>query len=209
MKRNTIFHGIYPVITEKFCLNGSSIKTLKAALKGGAKIIQLREKEYPKKKIYEMALEFRRLTSKAGAMLIINDHADIAAAVKADGVHLGQDDLPIEAVKKAAPGLLIGASTHNLKEALKAEKEGADYINIGPVFSTATKEKLCAPLGPETVKKIAEKIKIPFTVMGGIKKENIKTLQNTGARCIAVVTAVTGAKNPEREVREILKAIKN
>jgi thiamine-phosphate pyrophosphorylase len=199
--------GIYPVITEKFCLNGSSIKTLKQVLKGGAKIVQMREKDYPRKKIYEMALVFRRLTRLAGALLVINDCLDIALAVDADGVHLGQDDLPVDAAGKAAQGMIIGVSTHNLKEVLKAESRGASYVNIGPIFPTATKETACKPLGPAAISSIAGKIKIPFTVMGGIKVGNICDVLKHGARCIAAVTEITMSKDPADTVKKFNKII--
>jgi|ERR1035437_343209 thiamine-phosphate pyrophosphorylase len=201
------FYGVYPVITEKFCLNGSGIKTLREVLKGGAKIVQMREKDYPCKKIYEMALVFRKLTREAGALLIINDWLDIALAVDADGVHLGQDDLPVAAARKAAPDMIIGVSTHNIKEALKAKNSGATYVNVGPIFSTKTKETQCRPLGPDAIPIFSKKIKIPFTVMGGIKSGNIRDVLERGARCIAVVTEITMSANPAKTVKKLNEII--
>ncbi|HPI03248.1 MAG TPA: thiamine phosphate synthase [Candidatus Goldiibacteriota bacterium] len=208
-KLNSWPSGIYSVITEKFCADGSSVKTLEKVLKGGAKMVQLREKEYHKGRILKMAFEFRKLTDKYKALLIINDHIDIALICKADGVHLGQDDIPCKEAKKLAPGLIIGVSTHNMKEALQAQKDGADYINIGPIFETKTKENLMAPLGIETLKKISKKINIPYTVMGGIKEHHIPQLAKAGAKRIAMVTEITRADNITAKVKSLQGIIKN
>jgi len=209
IKLNNWPFGIYSVITEKFCSNGSSVKTLEKVLKGGVKMVQLREKEYHKGRILKMALEFRKLTDKYKSLLIINDHIDIALLCKADGVHLGQDDIPCKEAKKLAPGLIIGVSTHNMKEALQAQKDGADYINIGPIFETKTKENLMAPLGIETLKKISKKINIPYTVMGGIKEHHIPQLAKAGAKRIAMVTEITRADNITAKVKSLQGIIKN
>jgi thiamine-phosphate pyrophosphorylase len=201
-------YGVYPVITEKFCLNGSSIKTLREVLKGGAKIVQLREKDYPKNRILALAKKFRKLTKKAGALLIINDHIDIAIAVKADGVHLGQDDLSCAEAKKTAPGLIVGVSTHSMREALKAKADGADYINIGPVFPTKTKETSCNPLGLRKIKQISRAANMPFTVMGGIKESNIKEVLSAGAKTVAMITEITMNKNPAAITVQLMNIIK-
>ena len=164
---------IYPVTCEGLSEGRSNLEVLEAVIQGEARIIRLREKEYPKKDLYNLALKFREITSEAGVLLIINDHVDIALAVDADGVHLGQDDLPVQVARKLAPGLLIGASTHSLEQALQAEKDGADYINIGPIFTTKTKEGIETSLGPEAIARISPHITVPFTVMGGINEDNI------------------------------------
>lgn len=197
---------IYPVITERFCRNGSSVKTLKEVIKGGVKIVQLREKEKSKREIYKLALEFRKLTSDAGISLIINDHLDIALAVGADGVHLGQDDLPCKVARKLAPGFIIGVSTHSLKEALEAEKDGADYVNIGPIFPTTTKTGQKA-LGVGVIKKVSDKLRVPFTVMGGIKQTNIKEVVLAGAKRIAMITEITMAEDIPLKIKELRETI--
>ncbi len=184
---------LYPVTCERLSAGRSNIEVLAAAIQGGARIIQLREKELPGRELYRMALRFREITAAAGMLLVINDHVDIALAVEADGVHLGQDDLPLAVARRIAPELLIGASSHSREEALKAEAEGADYVNIGPIFPTRTKEKVGRFLGPEAIPAIAAGLTIPFTVMGGINGANIDGVLARGARRIAVVTAVTEA----------------
>jgi thiamine-phosphate pyrophosphorylase len=172
---------------------GSDFDLLNAAVRGGARIIQLREKRLPAGELYRMAFAFRKITAEAGMLLIINDHIDIALAVDADGVHLGQEDLPLSAARRIAPELLIGISTHSREEALKAQAEGADYINIGPIFPTRTKEGAAQFLGPEAIPEIAAGLRIPFTVMGGINEVNVEQVLIHGACRVAVVTAVTMA----------------
>lgn len=182
---------LYPVTCERHSAGRSNMEVLNAAVRGGAGIIQLREKEGTAGALYRMALRFRKVTADAGMLLIINDHVDIALAVDADGVHLGQEDLPLAAARRIAPELLIGISTHSREEALKAQSDGADYVNIGPIFPTRTKEGVKGFLGPEAIAGIAAGLEIPFTVMGGITVANIDQVLARGARRIAVVTAIT------------------
>ena len=199
---------IYPVTCEGLSEGRSNLEVLEAVIRGGSKIIQLREKEYPKRDLYNLALKFREITSRAGVLLIINDHVDIALCVEADGVHLGQEDLPVQVARKLAPELLIGASTHSLQQALQAEKDGADYINIGPIFSTKTKEGMGRSLGPEAISEISSQIKIPFTVMGGINEDNIEQVLAKGARRVAMVTAITKAADIAAKVKSLKEKIR-
>ena len=198
---------IYPVISSEFCLKRDPIYVLQKIADGGAKIVQLREKNITKKDIAKLAERFREITLQNNMLLIINDHLDIALKVDADGVHLGQDDMNPAEAKKLAPELIIGASTHSKEEALEAVKNRADNINIGPVFATATKSLPMAPLGPEAIQKISKLIDIPFTVMGGIKKHHIPELAAMGARRIAMVTAITEADDITKTVCELRKLI--
>lgn len=184
---------LYPVTCERLSAGRSNFELLEAAIRGGARIIQLREKERTTGELTRMALRFREITAEAGMLLIINDRVDIALAVGADGVHLGQEDLPLAAARRIAPELLIGISAHSREEALEAQAEGADYVNIGPIFPTRTKEGVSRFLGPEAIPEIAAGLTIPFTVMGGINGANIGGVLAQGARRVAVVTAVTGA----------------
>jgi thiamine-phosphate pyrophosphorylase len=199
---------IYPVTCEPLSAGRSDLEVLEAVIQGGAKIIQLREKEYSKRDLYHLALKFREITASAEVLLIINDHLDLALAVDADGVHLGQDDLPLRVARKLAPDLLIGASTHSLEQALQAQKDGADYINIGPIFSTKTKEGAEDFLGPEAITRISAMIEIPFTVMGGITVSNIDQVIAAGARKIAMVTAITQADNISETVKLLREKIR-
>jgi len=186
---------LYPVTCEGLSAGRSALEVLDAVIRGGAKIIQLREKDYSKVDLYRLALKFREITARAGVLLIINDHVDIALAAEADGVHVGREDLPVAAARRIAPELLIGASSHSLEEALEAEREGADYVNIGPIFPTRTKQGVTCFLGPEAVTAIAPHLQIPFSVMGGINASNIDRVVAVGARRVAVVTAVSQEKD--------------
>jgi thiamine-phosphate pyrophosphorylase len=199
---------VYPVTCERLSGGKSNLQVLEAVIQGGAKIIQLREKEYPKRDLYNLALKFREISTRAGVLLIINDHVDIALAVDADGVHLGQEDLPVQVARNLAPELLIGVSTHSLEQALQAEKNGADYINIGPIFSTKTKKGVGRSLGPGAISEISPRIKVPFTVMGGINEENIEEVLAKGARRVAMVTAITKAADITAQIKSLKEKIR-
>jgi thiamine-phosphate pyrophosphorylase len=200
--------GLYLVTSETLSGGRSTRQIVAAALQGGTKLLQLREKGLSGRAFFELALDVRRMTAEADALLIINDRLDIALAAGADGVHLGQDDLPVERARRLAPDLIIGASSHSVEEARRAEELGASYVNIGPLFPTTTKEWTAEFLGLEGLKRIAPSVRIPFTVMGGIKKEHIPALRDAGARTIALVTAVTRAPDPRRAAADLLAAIR-
>jgi len=211
IQRLEAFSGIdlYPVTDQSQSNGRSNDEVLAAIIGGGARIVQLREKELSKKAFYEMACRFRKATSDADILLIINDHLDIALACNADGVHLGQDDLPLPAARKLAPDLIIGVSTHDLPEALAARDGGADYINIGPIFPTGTKQVPTLPRTPQAIREVAPHLHVPFTVMGGINRGNIVQVLEAGARKIAVVTAVTKAPDIAAAVRGLRGQIRS
>ena len=198
---------IYPVTCERLSAGRSNLEVLQAVIEGGARIVQLREKEYSKKDLYHLGLSFREITAKAGILLIINDHIDIALAVEADGVHLGQDDLPLKVARELAPKLLIGVSTHSSEQAIQAQMDGADYINIGPIFPTTTKEGVEDSLGTEAIAKISPNLEVPFTVMGGINELNLDQVLANGARRVAMVTAITRAADIAARVRSLKEKI--
>ena len=199
---------LYPVTCERLSVGRSDLAVLQAAIAGGARIIQLREKDISTTELYRLAVAFRKRTAEAGMLLVINDRVDIALAAGADGVHLGQDDLPLTAARAIAPELLIGISAHSRGEALRAQEEGADYVNIGPIFPTRTKEGVTTFLGPEAIPAIAAGLTIPFTVMGGITGANINEVIVCGARRVAVVTAVTEAADMAGAVASLREQIK-
>lgn len=200
--------GLY-FVTSRVMSNGhSTLDIVKHALAGGVKLVQLREKDLSSGQLTELAHEVRKLTSAAGALLIINDRLDIAQAVGADGVHLGQDDFPVAEARKMCPDMIIGSSSHNEEEAIEACANGASYVNIGPLFPTKTKEWNDDYLGLEGLRRIAAVMTVPFTVMGGIKKRHIKDLVVAGARTIAVVTVITAADDPCEAARDLLSCIK-
>lgn len=207
--RKTMFDAVdlYPVTCERLSAGRSNLEVLQGVIEGGARIVQLREKEVSSRELYELAVRFREITARSGVLLIINDRLDIALAVDADGVHLGQEDLPLDVARKLAPELIIGASTHSLEEALRAQAQGADYVNIGPIFPTSTKAGVREFLGPEAVSAISPHLRIPFTVMGGIHEQNLDEVLRHGARKIAMVTEITQAPDIARKVRALRRRI--
>jgi len=183
-------------------------KIVEAALDGGATIIQLRKKSMPMVEQYRLATALRTLTLAHEALLIINDHADLAIAADADGVHLGQDDLPPDVVR-ALPGFegrLIGRSTHSLGQAQLAVNEGADYIAVGPVYPTPTKEGRAA-VGTALVSRVAGIVDRPLVAVGGIDHDNAAAVVEAGAHAIAVVRAVYDAVDPAEAARRLHELI--
>lgn len=166
------------------------LQITRQALSAGIKIIQLREKRNTKKEIYCEALRLNALVKKHNASLIINDYIDIALAVDADGVHLGQDDMPLYEARKIMGGKkIIGISTHSLRQAKKAEDEGADYIGFGPVFHTGTKDA-GKPRGLNALRKVRENITVPIVAIGGITSENIREVMLSGADAAAIASGI-------------------
>ena len=190
---------------------GDEVETariVEAALDGGATVIQLRKKSMPMLEQYRLALALRTLTRVHEALLIINDHADLAVAADADGVHLGQDDLPPAAVR-ALPGFdgrLIGRSTHSLAQAQLAVHEGADYVAVGPVYPTPTKEGRPA-VGTGLIARVAGVIDRPFVAVGGIDLGNAPAVIDAGAPAVAVVRAVYDAPDPAEATRRLHEAM--
>lgn len=180
--------GLCLVTDRKVCgLTSEEMTTI--ALRAGVGWIQYREKEKTRREIFDEALRLRRLTREYGATLIVNDHADIAFAVDADGVHLGQDDLPLHEARKFMGEKIVGISTHSLSEALAAFSSGADYIGFGPVFYTTTKDA-GEPRGTEILKEIKKHVSIPVVAIGGISPENLPVVRKAGAEGFAVASAI-------------------
>ena len=191
--------------------HGDEVETariVESALEGGATVVQLRKKTMPKPQQYRLALALRTLTLAHEALLIINDHPAIAIAADADGVHLGQDDLPPDVVR-ALPGFegrLIGRSTHSMEQARAAMTEGADYIAVGPVYPTPTKAGRPA-VGAGLVSQVASIIDRPWVAVGGIDHDNAPDVIAAGARAIAVVRAVYDAADPAEAARRLHEMI--
>jgi thiamine-phosphate pyrophosphorylase len=190
------------VTCEKLSAGRTNLEVLKGLIEGGARVVQLREKEMDDGPFLALARRFRKMTSAAGMALVVNDRIDVAMTIGADGVHLGQDDFPVaEARKLLGNGVFIGVSTHSLEQALRASGDGADYINVGPIFPTATKDHAGHAVGADLLRRVRERVSIPITVMGGIKLDNLGQVLDAGARRIAVVTAVVGAPDIAAAVR--------
>jgi thiamine-phosphate pyrophosphorylase len=200
--------GLYLVTGESLSAGRSTPEIVERALGAGVRLVQLREKDKSKREIFRMARRLRESCDAHGALLIIDDHLDVALASGADGVHLGNEDLPPGAARALFPDGIIGVSTHDAAEARAAEASGASYYNIGPIFSTRTKSWTGAFLGPEAIAGISAGSSLPFTVMGGIKRDNIEQVLAAGARTVAVVTAVTRAADPAQECRLLLEIVR-
>jgi thiamine-phosphate pyrophosphorylase len=198
---------IYPVSCEPLAKGRSDINWLEAVLAGGAKMVQLRDKYSDDLTFYRKALVFREMTKKAGALFIVNNRVDIALLSEADGVHLGNTDLPVQEVRKLAPQMIIGVSCNSPEQAATAKERGASYFNIGPLYQTQTKKNLTPFLGPGAVKTFSALSDLPFTVMGGIKLEHVEALAALEVRRIAVVTALTQAEDITAETRRWVEAI--
>ncbi len=202
--------GLYVVLGSEFSNGRGFIEVAEKAIRGGAGAIQLRDKEMDKRDLFEWAKRLRDLTAKQGVAFIINDHIDIALAVDADGVHLGQGDFPVvDARRIMGPRYIIGASTHSIDQAKQAVQDGCSYFNVGPVFSTQTKQLAHPPVGLDLVKNVSETFDFPFTVMGGIKLHHVQSLLDAGARRIAVVTAVISEDDIESAARSFSELISN
>jgi thiamine-phosphate pyrophosphorylase len=193
MKRVLPQKGLYVVVTSKFANGRRHEEILPALLKAGVKMIQLREKDMNDRELYKLARYYREETHEAEAILIINDRLDIAMAVDADGVHLGQNDLPFMIAGSLWKERIIGVSTHSLEEAVHVYGYYPGYINVGPIYPTQTKENPSQPVGIETFKKVLHSVEAPVTVMGGIKSSNLNELLEAGARRIGVITEVLSA----------------
>lgn len=193
--------------SDKFESEDLFLDAVASALKGGVDILQLREKNMPANKIIELGKKVKLLCAEYGAIFIVNDRVDIAYVLDADGVHLGQDDMDIESARKIlGNNAIIGISTHAPEQAQKAVNDGADYIGMGPVFTTPTKPGRQS-VGLEYVKWVSENIKIPAFAIGGIDLDNVQDVVNAGAKKIAVVRAIINSDNPEKAAQEFLKVL--
>ncbi len=202
--------GIYGITAEAFSLGRSNLEVAEAMIAGGIKIIQYREKRHKKDycEIYRECQEIRQLTRKHDVLFLVNDFVDIALLVDADGVHIGQEDLPVAAARKLLGNdKIIGLSTHSPQQANDAVTAGADYIGVGPIYPTQTKENVCDAVGLEYLDYVVKNIKIPFVAIGGIKEHNIAEVAAKGAKTICLVTEIVGAKDISTMVKELTEAL--
>ncbi len=206
--------------TELYCLtareysNGkSNVEIVKELIDAGIKIIQYREKDNPVKKMsmrekYSECLKIRYLTNDAGVTFIVNDHIELAISVGADGIHIGQDDLPAEEVRRLVGNdMIVGLSTHSPEQAEKAIVSDVDYIGVGPIFKTFTKKDVCDPVGFNYLDYVVANIDIPFVAIGGIKESNVTDVVEHGAKCIAMVTEIVGANNIGLKINSVINKI--
>lgn len=200
-------YTLYVITGAQFSLGRDTVEVMSAAIRGGAGVIQLREKELAGKQMLALGRQLRQLTRETGVSLIVNDRVDVALAVDADGVHLGQGDLPVaEARRLLGPNKIIGVSALTLEQAMQAREDGADYLGVGPVFATATKEDAGPALGLELVSRVAGQVGLPQVAIGGITAENAATVAAAGADGVAVVTAVVAAEDVSGAAARLIKA---
>lgn len=202
--------GIYGITAEEYSLGRSNIEVVARMIEAGIRIIQYREKEKSDRQQYEECRKIREMTSEAGVLLIVNDRLDLALLVGADGIHLGQGDLPPGVVRKlAGANMLIGLSTHSPAQAEAAVELGVDYIGVGPIFATNTKKDVCDPVGLEYLDYVVKNISLPFVAIGGIKEHTITEVYRRGARCIALVTEIVSSPDIGAKVQALRKAIRD
>lgn len=189
-------YSLYLVTDRRFIGEKPLKKAVEEAIIGGVTLVQIREKSASTREFYNVALEVKQVTDHYNVPIIINDRIDIAQAIDADGVHLGQSDMPLSIARKIlGDKKIIGISTGTIEEALEAESGGADYIGIGTIFNTGTKKDTDNPLGVSGLKKVYDSVNIPAVAIGGINHDNFKDILSTGVDGIAVVTAILRSKD--------------
>jgi thiamine-phosphate pyrophosphorylase len=208
MKKSQIDLSLYLVTEESIAIEELT-KIIAESVSGGVSIVQLREKNNSSLSFYEKSSALKQLLNELSIPLIINDRVDIALAVGADGIHIGQDDLPLPVVKKMVPeDMIVGVSVSTLEEALEAERNGADYIGVGSVFPTKTKQDATL-MALEDLGEICRGVSIPAVAIGGITADNISALSDSGLSGTAVVSAIMNADNPKTASESLLKIIKD
>ncbi|MBK5445620.1 thiamine phosphate synthase [Peribacillus sp. TH24] len=208
MKKSQIDLSLYLVTEESIAIEDLT-KIIAEAVSGGVSIVQLREKNNSSLSFYKKASALKQLLHELSIPLIINDRVDIALAVGADGVHIGQDDLPLSVIKQLVPdNMIIGVSVSTLEEAIEAEQNGADYIGVGSIFPTKTKQDATLMANGE-LEKICRSISIPAVAIGGITTENISSLSESGVSGTAVVSAIMNANSPQHAAEFLLSIIKD
>jgi thiamine-phosphate pyrophosphorylase len=186
----------------------SLVEKIRAALHAGAPAVQLRGKTLNGREMVALGRVLRVETAARDALLFLNDRVDVALVVGADGVHVGDDDLPIEAVRAITPpGFLVGRSVDSASEAIAAEQAGADYVGLGPIFATVSKPGLPAPLGTEGIRPVADSVEIPIVAIGGLSPDNAAEAVACGACGVSVIGSILQAQDPGEATRRLLQAV--
>lgn len=201
--------NLYLITDRKQLPTGRGLtETVAAALKGGVRAVQLREKDLSAAELYPLALELRELTARHGARLLINDRLDVALAVEADGVHLGGHSLPVAVARSVlGPDKLIGVSTHHPEEVVAAARDGADFVTFGPVFFTPSKAAYGAPVGLDRLREACAISALPVLALGGVNPARLPEITEAGCRRIALIAAILTADDPAAEASTILTAL--
>jgi len=201
-------YGLH-IVTDAQLTPGRGHKEIAAAaVAAGAPVVQLRDKLLCDAAFYTEAVALRDITRRAGTLFIANDRVDIALAVEADGVHVGQTDMPASAVRRLiGADMIIGVSAGSLDEALAAAADGADYVGFGPIFSTATKDDAGRPTGLELLRQVKSAVRLPIVAIGGINEQNIRAVAEAGADAAAVVSAVVCAEDMQETIRRLMSLL--
>lgn len=207
--RPAIDFGLYLITDRANCGGRSLLETVEQALQGGARAVQLREKDLSGRRLFDLACELRRLTTRYGARLFINDRIDVALAAEADGVHLGGESLPTGRVRALlGDSMLLGVSCHDLHSARSAQEGGADFITFGPVFYTPSKAAYGEPVGTDSLGEAARVLSIPVFALGGITKDTVPEVIAAGAAGIALISAVLAAPQPAEKTAALLALLR-
>ncbi|MDD4497165.1 MAG: thiamine phosphate synthase [Methanosarcinaceae archaeon] len=195
------------LVTDSELSKKGALSDVKDSVESGCRIVQYREKNRSTKEMIREASEIKKICGDS-AIFLVNDRIDVALAAGADGVHIGQDDMPIDAARKLLGAeKIIGLTVHNRYEAIEAEKNGADYVGLGPIFDTSTKKDAGKGIGPDNIREIKNAIKIPLVAIGGINKENCKSVIENGADSLAVISAVVCSNDVIRETKDFIDII--
>ncbi|WP_163192303.1 thiamine phosphate synthase [Clostridium thermarum] len=208
MKKQDVNYKLY-LVTDRGVLGIKDLyKSVEEAILGGVTIVQLREKDISTLDFYREALRIKEITSKYNVPLIINDRLDIALAVNAEGLHIGQDDMPIEVARELlGPDKIIGVSASTVELALRAEEEGADYLGVGAVYATTTKDDV-EVIDHTEVRRIRETVKIPIVAIGGINEYNAGEIMKTGIDGISVISAILGNEDVRRASDRLIEFVR-
>jgi thiamine-phosphate pyrophosphorylase len=198
--------GLYVIIDPEVAGDRPEHEIARQAIEGGARLVQLRDKQCEKGLQLPVARRLKEVCARAGVPLIINDHLDLALAVEADGVHVGQKDLPVSVVRRLMPGAIIGCSTNNVEEALRAQADGASYVSVGRLFPTDSKADT-RPATLETLRAVKQAVHIPVAAIGGITEENIDAVLAAGADLVVVIGAVVAAPDVREAARRLAERI--
>jgi thiamine-phosphate pyrophosphorylase len=200
--------SLYVVLDRTAARGRDLVELLAQALAGGSRMIQLREKEWPSGRLLPLAEKLRAACVAAGATFIVNDRVDLALAVGAHGVHLGQDDLPARAARPLLrPGMILGISTHSVEQARAAQADGADYVAVGSMFATTSKADFQL-VGTDLLRKLRGEIRVPLVGIGGITPDNVSEVIRAGADGVAVISAVCAATDPQAAAARFLAQIR-
>ena len=197
------------VILDRTASRGRDLREiLDGVIAGGGRLVQYREKEWPSRRCLPLLEDLRQRAKQAGVSFVVNDRLDLALAAEADGLHLGQDDLPASVARRLLPSaMFLGVSTHSLAEARQAEQDGADYVAVGSIYPTATKPQFQL-VGPDLLRAIRPQVKVPLVGIGGITADNAARVIEAGADGVAVISAVCGARDPAEVTRLLLDRIR-